>query len=160
MQQDRACSSGCVANSSCRLFLCARCRCQSLVCRRCDRGQVYCGRDCALEARRCKQREARARYQATDRGRQMHAQRNRRYRARHRRVTDQGPARPRITNQSAALAIGTAATARPAVVARPLRRISCHCCGNPVSNFVRQSPIRRPLRRSREKRLGEPACRR
>ncbi len=160
LQQAQACSSGCVADSSCRLFLCVRCRCQTLVCRRCDRGQVYCGRDCALEARRCNQRGARARYQATVRGREMHAQRSRRYRARHRRVTDQGLTRPRIADQPAAPAIGSAAAVRPAVVITPLRRTSCRCCGNHVSDFVRLHPIRRPLRRSRETRFGRPAPRR
>jgi hypothetical protein len=75
----------------CRLFLCSRCRVQVLVCRRCDRGQIYCFGACAQEARRERRREARRRYQATDRGRAMHADRNRRYRARRRCVTDHGP---------------------------------------------------------------------
>ena len=38
-----------------RMFNCAQpeCRRQVLVCRRCDRGQRYCGRDCAeLERKR------------------------------------------------------------------------------------------------------------
>jgi hypothetical protein len=75
---------------SCRMFLCVRCRSQVLVCRRCDRGQIYCIGTCAKEARRERQREARRRHQATARGRAMHADRNRRYRARVRCVTDHG----------------------------------------------------------------------
>ncbi len=74
-------------NSSPRMFVCARCRCQAVVCRSCDRGRIYCGRHCATEARREQQREARRRYQSTDRGRALHVERSRRYRERQR-VTD------------------------------------------------------------------------
>ena len=160
LQQDQACSSGCAQNSYCRFFLCARCRRQALVCSRCDRGQMYCGRDCALEARRWNQREARARYQATVRGREMHAERSHRYRARHRRVTDQGLIPPTLTDQPAAPAIGTAVAVQPVAAIAPLFRTSCHRCGKPASDFVRLSPIRRPLRRSIEKRSGRPTRRR
>jgi hypothetical protein len=72
------------------IFLCNCCRRQVVLCSSCDRGQRYCGSDCALDARWRNQREARARYQATPRGRALHAERNRQYRIR-RRVTDQGP---------------------------------------------------------------------
>jgi hypothetical protein len=75
----------------CRFFLCALCRRQTIVCPPCDRGQIYCSGTCAQQARRDRQREARRRHQATPRGRAMHAVRNRRYRARKRCVTDQGP---------------------------------------------------------------------
>ena len=70
-----------------------------LICRRCDRGQIYCMGICARDARREGQREARRRHQATPRGRAMHAERNRRYRARVRRVTDHGLAREHETAQ-------------------------------------------------------------
>jgi hypothetical protein len=76
----------------CRFFLCALCRGQAVVCSPCDRGQIYCSGTCAQKSRRDRQREARRRHQATPRGRAMHAIRNRRYRARKRCVTDQGPA--------------------------------------------------------------------
>jgi hypothetical protein len=109
LQQDQACSSGCAENTCCRFFVCARCRCQALVCSRCDRGLVYCGRHCALEARLCNQRKARAKYQATSRGRKMHAQRSRQYRVRHPRVTDQGSIPPGMPNLPAAPQTGIAA---------------------------------------------------
>ena len=74
-----------------RLYLCARCRAQVLICRRCDRGQRYCNRGCAREARGQRQREAAARYAASHRGRLTHAARAQRYRARCRnKVTHQG----------------------------------------------------------------------
>ena len=74
-----------------RLYVCVRCRTQVLICRRCDRGQRYCNRGCAREARRQRQREAAARYAASHRGRLFHAQRARRYRARGcNKVTHQG----------------------------------------------------------------------
>ena len=62
--QEKPCSSGCKGSPYPRLFLCLRCRDQVVICSRCDRGQVYCGRECASEVRRSKQRKARRRYQA------------------------------------------------------------------------------------------------
>ena len=64
-----------------RLFLCARCRKQVCVCSDCDRGQQYCGEDCALAARRLSLKAAGRRYQSSRRGRARHAERMRRYRA-------------------------------------------------------------------------------
>jgi hypothetical protein len=150
LQHNHACSTSSGAGNSCRLYLCARCRCQVLVCSRCDRGNIYCGPGCAQEARRCNQREARARYQASVRGRELHAQRSRQYRARHRRVTDQGSIRSGMIDQPAATALVKAATVRPAFAISSAHRlrISCYCCGKPVSVFFRQSAIRRPIRRS------------
>jgi hypothetical protein len=83
-----------------RLFSCARCRRKVVICSRCDRGQAFCGRTCAQAARRENQRASNRRYQATPRGRQLHAARQARYRNRLRqrppdaRVTEQGSLRP------------------------------------------------------------------
>jgi hypothetical protein len=150
---------GCEETLHPRLFLCLRCRQQVVICSRCDRGQVYCGRECASEVRRSRQRQARRRYQASERGRQMHADRSRRHRARGRRVTDQGPilvapaARQPEPAQTAAqvVRLATSVTAR--------RLTACYRCGNPVSNMVRQSPIRRPRRRPTYPDTGRPARR-
>lgn len=77
-----------------RMYLCARCRAQVVVCRRCDRGQAYCPSGCAVAARHEAQRAAGRRYQSSRRGRFVHAERARRYRARQRErckiVTHQG----------------------------------------------------------------------
>ena len=70
--------------NSARLFNCASCRRQVVLCRRCDRGNAYCSRDCGEAARRQSQRVAGQRYQNSRRGRQKHAQRQRRYRERQR----------------------------------------------------------------------------
>jgi len=64
------------------MFACARCGAQVLVCSRCDRGQRYCGGDCARKARRESLREAGRRYQDGRAGRFAHARRARRYRQR------------------------------------------------------------------------------
>lgn len=50
-----------------RFFLCGRCRSQVTICRSCDRGQRYCGQDCARAARRESVREAERRYQRSRR---------------------------------------------------------------------------------------------
>jgi hypothetical protein len=142
LPQDALCTSDCASSSYCRLFLCGHCRRQIVICRRCDRGQVYCGPDCALEVRRRNQQDARRRYQATDRGRRMHADRSRKYRARGRRVTDQGPTLSRQPEAARAAAMA----AQPPVMIAARRVTACDRCGKPVSDMVRLSPIRRPRR--------------
>ena len=155
----RTCIAACVDEVYCRMFLCVRCRCQVLVCRRCDRGQIYCAGTCAQEARRDRQREARRRYQATPRGRALHAERNRRYRARRQRVTDHG--------RAAALGEGFSpcsdvdATSRaPLSAGRPPAHPICHLCGRPAAAFLRLSALRPGRRRGHMNRavrqLGRP----
>lgn len=67
---------------SARLYHCLRCHSQVIICNVCDRNNIYCGRDCAQTARQGSLREAGKRYQKTYRGRQQHASRQGRYRAR------------------------------------------------------------------------------
>lgn len=154
VSKEQACSCSRQENH-CRFFLCACCRRQILLCSRCDRGQRYCSRDCSSEVRRRNQREARARYQATPRGRELHAERSRRYRSR-RRVTDQGPApqaKPAVkADQAASPNAQASVTAAPAAAHTPALGNSCHCCGKPVSAFVRLSWIRR-------RPIGKTPCR-
>lgn len=66
---------------SCRLYSCTRCGALARICRPCDRGNIYCTA-CQPEARRERVRRAGRRYQASQRGRERHAQRQREYRAR------------------------------------------------------------------------------
>ena len=54
---------------------CQRCGQQVRLCRRCDRGQRYCGGECASAQRRAAQRDASAAYQRTERGAHLHADR-------------------------------------------------------------------------------------
>ena len=65
-----------------RIFLCARCRNRTVLCSSCDRGQRYCGEDCARAARDEAQRAAGRRYQSGDVGRAHHVERTRRWRLR------------------------------------------------------------------------------
>lgn len=62
-----------------RLFLCARCYLQVVICTYCDRGNIYCSRSCAVDARKQSIREAGIRYQKSLKGRLKHALRQRRY---------------------------------------------------------------------------------
>jgi hypothetical protein len=138
VSQEGACKRSCVDKLYCRatlyprMFLCLRCRQQVLVCRRYDFGQVYCGPECALEVRRSRQREARSRYQASERGRLMHAERSRRYRARGRplhRVTDQGQNLAPKPAQQSESARATALQAEPAPSNTRTSLAVCHHCG-------------------------------
>jgi len=136
-RERKACT---VDGASCRLFLCARCRIQVLICRRCDRGQIYCAGICAQEAPRERQRGARRRYQATPRGRAMHAERNRRYRARRRCVTDHGLYGAQ--GERFVPPVNTASTDRPRSGTAPGLGL-CHRCRRSASAFLRLSFLRR-----------------
>ena len=152
----------CLDEISCRIFLCVCCRRQVLVCRRCDRGQIYCTGTCAQEARREKQRNARRRYQATPRGRAMHAERNRRYRVRARRVTDHGPVIEQETGLLRRLEGSDALRELSAERMSPVHS-RCHHCGRSASSSLRLSALRRERRLCEKRqiirgsaRLGRP----
>jgi hypothetical protein len=141
-----------VDQASCRMFLCARCRCQVLVCRRCDRGQVYCAGTCAQKARHDRQREARRRYQATLRGRAMHAERSRKYRARQQRVTDHGQTKPDNDGLSPRSNVDAVSRA-PSFNRMPPTPPICHFCRRPASAFLRLSALRPRRQRGRKHRV-------
>jgi hypothetical protein len=142
--------------SSARLFLCARCQVQVLLCRQCDRGQQYCGRECSGQARRARRREAAQRYQRSLRGRQLHAERSRRWRVRQQvaavplaDVTENEDAGT-VTHRGclAAQADGPASAATVSGVAPPLRW-RCSCCWQPLTPYVRLGFLRCPRGRDR-----------
>jgi hypothetical protein len=147
LNQSTICSPRCEPADCCRFFLCARCRAPTHVCRRCDRGQIYCGRACSSEARRSRQREARARYQASPRGRLMHVERSRRYRARLR-VTDHGPRSPEKPARQAMLVNAAAVAASRKTTTEIMALALCSHCGNCLSSFVRLEPLGKRRRRS------------
>jgi hypothetical protein len=142
-------AAACVDQAPCRMFLCARCRCQVHVCRRCDRGQLYCAGTCAQKARRGRQKEARRRYQTTLRGRAMHAQRSRRYRARQQRVTDQGLTKPDNEGLSPRSNVDVVSRA-PSFNQIPPTPPICHFCRRPASAFLRLSALRPGRQRGRK----------
>lgn len=77
--------------STTRLFQCASCHTQVMVCTQCDRGQIYCGKVCAIASRTKSMRLAGAHYQSTLVGKHNHAARQARYRKRLKQiVTHQG----------------------------------------------------------------------
>ena len=65
-----------------RLLNCIRCHKQVRICSTCDRGNIYCGSECSVPARRELERAAGARYQKSYKGRLKHAARQQRYRER------------------------------------------------------------------------------
>lgn len=129
--------------ASARLFLCAACREMVIICRRCDRGQIYCAKGCAQQARRRAQRDAGRRYQTSRRGRLNHAARNRRYRARTKNGTHQGSlAKPNLLALSSTVdAIESPLAFRGYVPAGSTSH--CDWCGCRCSQFVRQDSLQR-----------------
>jgi hypothetical protein len=138
------CDDGQTAPGSGRVFTCVRCGCEVVVCRCCDRGQIYCGVDCARQARRQTLRRAGRRCQQTRRGRRMHAARMARYRAKLAQgfgvgLPDEGWPREIVTHHgSPPPATGDLLTAGATVMPRddaspaepPGRAMThCHWCG-------------------------------
>ena len=82
----RVCEAAQAEPVSGRQFLCLACRSRAIICRCCDRGQVYCGAECAGQARQQKQHAAAMRYAGSPRGKRRHADRSRRYRGRQREI--------------------------------------------------------------------------
>jgi hypothetical protein len=149
----RSCAAACADDVSCRMFLCGCCRSQVLVCRWCDRGQIYCIESCAQRARRDRQREARRRYQASPRGRAMHAERNRRYRARMRSVTDHGPPKEPEGGPSLKWDVSEALSQPPSSrMSQGLR--FCHNCGRSTSAFLRRTTLRARRHRRNQRQIS------
>ena len=137
-----------------RLFLCADpgCRAQALICSDCDRGHIYCS-DCAPRARRRSLHTAGRRYQASSRGRNKHAERARRYRARQNKVTHHGSPPHRsdavlATDPAVVVEEQSSSDSRP-----PPRRQEWCClrCGRRCSDHVRQGFLPRRVHRSRRR---------
>ena len=126
-----------------RLVSCARCRKQLRLCPRCDRGQRFCSDGCADLARRERQRAASARYQASRRGRRLHAASQGRYRDRcatdqlvAQKVTDgsvtqrSSGAISRSSPETHSASGGAVEEAVPhAIVTSVGSSLSCSCCG-------------------------------
>ena len=158
----RACDNGQkTALGSGRLFVCTWCGCEVVVCSCCDRGQIYCGVDCAGQARRQTLRGAGRRCQQTRRGRRMHAARMVRYRAKLAQgsagvavgMPDEGWPREIVTHHgSPAPALGdllaVGATVMPRDDASPAEppgpaMTQCHWCGHCCLLPLRRGFLRR-----------------
>lgn len=122
-----------------RRYLCACCRNPVLVCSRCDRGNRYC-KDCAPKQRTCGVRAAGKRYQASRRGRHAHAQRQRRWRAKHAKVTHQGSPPPDLP----ALLAPDAVSIKVDALQQPWQ---CHFCSCSCAELVRIDFLRCRIRR-------------
>jgi len=120
---------------SARLYSCVRCHCQVIICSTCDRGNIYCGPICSYIARVAKHRHADSVYQKTSRGKQKHAQRQRRYRMRKKnKVTDQG---------SVHLPSNDLLPSKPKEhMARKTETLQCNFCDKPVLVFLRHGFLR------------------
>jgi hypothetical protein len=120
---------------SARLFNCALCLLQVTICSDCDRGNIYCGSTCSQFARADNHRIADKKYQKTFRGKQKHAERQRRYRQRKQiKVTDQGS--HLISNNDLLLTEPKNDTKR--LAPKDYSSIICHFCSKNCSMFLRR----------------------
>jgi hypothetical protein len=132
-----------------RLFTCAGCRQLRAICPGCDRGNRYCCRTQAADARRTSVRAAGRRYQHSLPGRFTHAARQRRYRARQK-VTHQGSAPAPV-----AVSLPRSVPGPPAVVPVVLLLsavVVCCVCGRACAPSVRRGFIRRGIESRRSRR--------
>jgi hypothetical protein len=116
------------------------------ICPRCDRGNVYCGDECATIRRRESIEGARRRYESTLRARRLHAARQQRYRERQRaaqrEVTDHRP--PAVAPSATLAADADEAPAATPTLTRPVVR--CDFCGRFCAPFGRHDFVRKRRR--------------
>jgi hypothetical protein len=141
--------------SSSHLTTCGDYRCNRpfAVCGGCDRGRRFCSPQCASSSRRSSLQRAGRQYQATDRGRSLHAARQARYRDRLRAVTHQSrDADPKVSSKAAkSTALQIAITpVRQALCLAP----DCAFCGRP-GVFLRNGSLDRTPRRENQRRRTE-----
>lgn len=161
-----------------RWLRCELCGVMRTICSRCDRGHRYCSSACAEAARRTGKREAGRRYQSTPRGRMNNADRQRRFRQRHRQA--QAPdhlSAETVTHQSSVSMpdegaspayeepIITAAEPAAVTATESVAISETDACGPPCAFCGRRIPYIRnsfflPRRRQRHRRRGPPATRR
>lgn len=115
-----------------RLYNCARCHCQITICSYCDRGNIYCGPPCAQAARNTSLIAAGKRYQRSYRGRLKHAERQRHYRSRYKKVTHQGSPEPPSNDP-----LATRSETPASIATTEVKGIRCHFCGRPCCSFLR-----------------------
>lgn len=99
---------------------CAHCGSVFTLCRHCWRGNRYCGKVCASEAKVRSHRVSQRRYTKTVRGRESHRRRQRTYRKRRLRKTETDPSPEEIV-----LPIKPAASSD-----------CCRCCGHRLETFI------------------------
>jgi len=129
---------GTVVGDTQRLFYCDRCHAQVVICQRCDRGNRYCGEVCARAARRDGQRASNRRYQTTSQGRQLHAERQARYRRR-------TSGKPDVTERGRqTVAVGAPEKERNKAVLPAAPGQVCPVCGASRTSFLRLGPRKRP----------------
>lgn len=61
-------------------FCCQHCACTVVICKSCWRNQRYCSQQCSRQAYLKRHRENQKKYNQTDKGRESHKDRQRRYR--------------------------------------------------------------------------------
>jgi hypothetical protein len=134
-----------------RLLACARCRDLVAICSRCDRGNRYCGKDCATLRRREIGRIAERNYRQSAIGRRNNAARQRRFRDRRRCgsvfVTHPSPPSPvapveRVTRQPPRHHEHDRHL-RASARARFDSAANCSFCGQPCSAYARNGFLRR-----------------
>jgi len=139
------------SQQSYRLYNCARCAEQVRICSDCDRGNQYCGGDCARIRRRESLCRAGARYQLSRRGALRHASRQSALRARlAQKVTHQGSvpgidAAIVVTSPTMTEDADVELAALPALLHHPRGRSSvstCSFCWQPLPAFTRSGPLR------------------
>jgi hypothetical protein len=141
-----------------RLFSCARCHRQVTICSYCDRGQWYCGKACSQQSRRELSRAASRRYQATPKGRRLHAARQVRHRKKLPAIlfTEEVTHRGTPTPEAEIRLRSTIAESPPTVDCKEAAEVGeeagdgwvlCAFCGARCQPFARRGPLRCRRRR-------------
>ena len=122
---------------SARQYLCARCGLQVLICSYCDRGNVYCGDNCAKAARKEKQKQAQKRYEKKSKAKKRKAKRQQSYRQRKKtKATHQGSVMIPLYDLLL-IELGKLKNKFLKCHFTTCEHQCCHFCGHQCSDFVR-----------------------
>lgn len=81
-----------------RQYFCALCCKKVTICSACDKGNIYCNQKCSQLARNASKRAADRKYQNNQRGKLKHAERQRRYRLRIKKIVTDHTLKPLPSN--------------------------------------------------------------
>jgi len=124
-----------------RLYYCLLCRQEVKICSYCDRGNIYCSKNCSVQARQKNLRRSSQRYQNTFQGRLNHAKRQAGYRSR--KISEKQPLKNKVTHHGSPTVVNNALLqsvenkTKVDEFAQTEVTMQCHFCHKEVSNFLR-----------------------
>jgi len=113
-----------------RQYLCHFCHKKVTVCHACDRGHVYCGIKCSQIARHVSLKTAGKKYQNNQAGKLKHAERQKRYRIRNKKIVTHHSSNLLLTYDLLPPTLDKTRNTENKIITSDNR---CHFCGNNIN---------------------------